>query len=389
MRSSRGALRGVGLAAATVAILAGAATDGGAQGAPSITARGTLVGIVTDLGGAPVAGAEVRIPALDRGVTVGQDGTFRLRALPPARLVVTVRALGQQPYSSSVTIATTGETRLAVRLEAASVQLVPVVVSAGASTSDPTTPLDVAAVGAAELKSVSSASLGRTLERLPGVAAIASGPAAGNPVLRGMSQGQVRLTRDGVPIESFQGTSRWTPPISFGSVDRVEVIRGPASVLYGSSAMGGAINFLPKILPRSEHGRPVLDGLVETQYFANNDERYVNGELAGALPGGVGFRAGYGRRVAGDFRTAASPTYDETKRRATRASPVSFPTQTTDSDRGTASWDTAPRGDRCSFSTTASGDTTTSSTPTDVRPAWRWRTTSCGFAGRCCAAPSW
>ena len=314
MRSNARSSWGVGLTVVAVTAFGGGAGRGEAQQPPSSAERGTLGGLVVDRGGAPVAGAEVRIPALDRGVTAAPDGSFHLRSLPLSRLVVTVRALGHQPYSSSVTIAPAGETRLEVRLEAASVHLVPVVVSAGTTTSDPTTPLDVAAIGPAELRSVSTASLGRTLERIPGVATITTGPAAGNPVLRGMSQGQVRLTRDGVPVETFQGTSRWTPPISFGSVDRVEVIRGPASVLYGSSAMGGAINFLPKILPRSELGRPVLDGMVETQYFANNDERYINGELSGALAGGAGFRAGYSRRVAGDFRTAAAPTYDETQR---------------------------------------------------------------------------
>ena len=126
---------------------------------------------------------------------------------------------------------------------------------------------------------------------------------------------RVRLTRDGVPIESFQGTSRWTPPIAFGSVDRVEVIRGPASVLYGSSAMGGAINFLPKPLPRAESGGQRLDALVESQYFSNNRERYANGEISGALAAGLGFRAGASRRVADNFRTADALPYTVTRQK--------------------------------------------------------------------------
>jgi iron complex outermembrane receptor protein/hemoglobin/transferrin/lactoferrin receptor protein len=136
---------------------------------------------------------------------------------------------------------------------------------------------------------------------------------AGNPVLRGMSQGQVRLTRDGIPMETFQGTSRWTPPLSLGSVDRVEVIRGPASVLYGSSAMGGAINFRPKPLPRAEEGRPTFGGLIETQVSSNNGERYGNGELSGAI-GPIGVRAGFNRRRADNFHTPDVDPYSVTKR---------------------------------------------------------------------------
>jgi iron complex outermembrane receptor protein/hemoglobin/transferrin/lactoferrin receptor protein len=138
---------------------------------------------------------------------------------------------------------------------------------------------------------------------------------AGSPVLRGMSQGQVRLARDGISIESFQGTGRWTPPISFGSVDRVEVIHGPASVLDGSSAMGGAINFLPASLPRAKHGEARLVGSVESQYFSNNGEPYGNAELAGTVGEHLGIRAGFNRRVAGDVRTAEALPYAVTGRK--------------------------------------------------------------------------
>lgn len=267
--------------------------------------RATLGGTVRDEAGGVLVGATIAIPSLDRVAASDADGRYRLRDLPVAPLLVVVRAVGRQPSTVRLALRA-GENAHDVALAPATITLVPVVVTGAATTTDPTTPLDVAAVDARQLRQVASASLGRTLEKVPGIATIATGPMAGNPVLRGMSQGQVRLTRDGMPIESFQGTSRWTPPVSFGSVDRVEVIRGPASVLYGSSALGGAINLLPKVLPRAEDGRVVLDGLVETQYFTNNGERYLGGELSGATPGGAGLRAGFNRREGGNFATPAA-----------------------------------------------------------------------------------
>lgn len=279
------------------------------------TARATLTGIIRDEHGAPHPDAYISLPVLERTVVSDANGAFRIASLPATTVVVTIRAIGHQPITRQLVLRGGEVERLDITLVPATVTLVPVVVTGAATASDPTTPLDVAAIDPDKLKAVTTASLGKTLERVPGVATITTGPMAGNPVLRGMSQGQVRLTRDGVAVESFQGTSRWTPPIAFGSVDRIEVIRGPASVLYGSSAMGGAINFLPKSLPRSEGGGARLDGLVETQYFSNNRERYGNGEISGVMAGGLGFRAGASRRVADNFHTADALPYTVTRQK--------------------------------------------------------------------------
>ena len=284
-------------------------------GRATVGARASLTGMIRDEHGVPHPDAYVSLPVLERTIVSDSRGEFRFNGLPATTVVVTVRAIGHQPISRQVVLRPGQEERLDITLTPATVTLVPVVVTGAATASDPTTPLDVAAIDPDKLKAVTTASLGKTLERVPGVATITTGPMAGNPVLRGMSQGQVRLTRDGVAIESFQGTSRWTPPIAFGSVDRIEVIRGPASVLYGSSAMGGAINFLPKALPRAEAGGARLDGLVETQYFSNNRERYGNGEINGAMAGGLGFRAGVSRRVADNFRTADALPYAVTRQK--------------------------------------------------------------------------
>ncbi|AHG91212.1 TonB-dependent receptor [Gemmatirosa kalamazoonensis] len=290
--------RRVHLAVASVAVVVLAAPAmAGAQ------TPGMLAGTVRDGAGSPIGGATISLPTLDRDVATDRDGSFMLRNLPASTLAVHVRALGYRSVTRRIVVHGGVPVRLDLTLAPATVQLASMVVSGTATTADRATPLDVAALAPEKLKTFATASLGRTLERIPGVSSISTGAMAGNPVLRGMSQGQIRLVRDGVGVESFAGTSRWTPPISLGSADRVEVIRGPASVLYGSSAMGGAVNILPKSLPRAERDGATVSALVETQYGSNNHERYANGELASALRSGVGLRVGVNRRTAGDMAT--------------------------------------------------------------------------------------
>lgn len=291
------------------------ATDGRSPERGRASAGSVLTGTIRDESGAPIGGATVLVPSLERSATTNSNGEFTLRELPTTTMAVQVRAVGYRSIVRQFALRAGETQRLDVTLGTSTVQLMPMVVTGTARSSDLATPLDVAAIEPEKLKAFASASLGRTLERVPGVSNISTGAMAGNPVLRGMSQGQIRLTRDGLPIESYQGTSRWTPPISFASVDRVEIIRGPASVLYGSSALGGAVNFLPKALPRADGGGGILSALVETQYFSNNAERFVNAEAASALSSGIGLRVGSSRRTANEFRTPSALSYTVTHRK--------------------------------------------------------------------------
>jgi iron complex outermembrane receptor protein/hemoglobin/transferrin/lactoferrin receptor protein len=118
----------------------------------------------------------------------------------------------------------------------------------------------------------------------------------------------VRIVNDGIPQESFEASPRWFAPGDVATADRIEVIRGPASILYGSSAIGGAINIIPRALPVTSAGDFRVDGLVETRYGSNNNERYGHAEVAGTT-GSLGVVAGGSRRVAGNFHTPNATPY--------------------------------------------------------------------------------
>lgn len=265
-------------------------------------ARAAIVGLVVDERNQPIANATVSLPSLRRGTTTNDSGKFLIRDLPSSEHVLEARRLGYQSAVRRVDLGAGGQVSLTLLMSRSPVTVAEVVVTGRAGASERRGAQDVAALGEASLRATSTGSIGKTLEKLPGVSNMGGGPGGGNPVLRGLSQGRVRIVRDGVPQENFEASPRWFPPGNLSSTDRIEVIRGPASILYGSNALGGAINIVPRSLPSSGPDGFRLYGLAEGQYFTNNNEYYRHGELAAAV-GSVGMRAGAARRVAGNFRT--------------------------------------------------------------------------------------
>lgn len=119
--------------------------------------------------------------------------------------------------------------------------------------------------------------LGDTLTALPGVSATSFSPGASRPVLRGFQGGRVAVLTDGIGGMDASSTSAdhavtIDPLTSY----RIEVLRGPAALLYGSQAIGGAVNVLDRRIPRQVPDEPVhVDALAD--YASASDLRSIAG----------------------------------------------------------------------------------------------------------------
>lgn len=122
-------------------------------------------------------------------------------------------------------------------------------------------------------------SIGDTLARLPGVSASSFGPSASRPILRGFSGDRVRVLIDGIGSVDASTTSvDHAPVINPLTADRIEVLRGPSALLFGSSAIGGVVNVIDNRIPRSLPEEAVhLD--VIGNYGTAAKERSVAGEI--------------------------------------------------------------------------------------------------------------
>ena len=125
-------------------------------------------------------------------------------------------------------------------------------------------------------------SIGETLARLPGVSATSFGPSASRPILRGFQGERIRVLTDGIGSIDVSNTSvDHAPVIDPLLADRVEVLRGPSALLFGSSAVGGVVNVVDKRIPRSVPAKGyALDAIGTYGSAANERSGAAAGDVA-------------------------------------------------------------------------------------------------------------
>lgn len=138
------------------------------------------------------------------------------------------------------------------------------------------TTVPVSNLGRADLLERGQSTLGETLDGLPGVSSTYFGPNASRPIIRGLDGERIRVLNNSASSLDVSALSDdHAVPLDVLSTDRVEVLRGPAALLYGGSAVGGVVNVIDNRIPRA----PVSGvlGKAQLQAGTGNDERSVAG----------------------------------------------------------------------------------------------------------------
>lgn len=228
--------------------------------------QGTLTGKVTDhIDGSPLAGATVYLPELNLGVTTNADGVYTITSLPIKEVKVEVSYLGHRSVTRSVNLAQT--TTLDFVLNEQNAQLGEIVVTGltgKALMKDSPTPVSV--VNSAYLQSHTSTNIIDALRTQPGVSQITTGSGISKPVIRGLGFNRVVVVNDGVRQEGNQWGNEHGIEVDPQSVSAVEVIKGPASLMYGSDAMAGVILFRGDPVA----GQNTVKADAGTEYQTNN-----------------------------------------------------------------------------------------------------------------------
>ena len=257
----------------------------------------SIAGKVIDVkNNVPLPGATVYVNDLKMGVATSADGSFLLNNIPPGKHLVEVSFVGYGTHSEYVE--TAGDIQKDFSLSPEIVERNEVVVTgvSGATQSRRTpTPIDI--MKRQDLLQLPTTNLIDAITRKPGLAQISTGPAVSKPIIRGLGYNRVVTINDGVRQEGQQWGDEHGIEIDEYSVSRVEILKGPASLIYGSDAMAGVVN----IISNTPVPEGTIRGNIVSNYQTNNHLRGVGLNL-GANQNGFNWNVYGSLKAAADYR---------------------------------------------------------------------------------------
>jgi iron complex outermembrane recepter protein len=264
-------------------------------------------GVVLEAGsGEPLPAVLVRIAETRRQEMTHEDGAFHLLNLAPGRYTLVFDRLGYRSVRRVVQLQPGELQRLRVELEPTPLTIPGLVVTGtiGARAHEEVLrPTEV--LSGLDLASRLDATLAGTLQAQAGVSSASMGPAPARPVIRGLGGDRILILEDGERMGDVSYTSAdHAVALDALAADRIEVVRGPQALFYGSNALGGVVNVvreeIPASLPDRPRGRASLQG--QTVNGGGAGELDLNGAL-----GTVAARLEASYRGAGDLDTPAGP----------------------------------------------------------------------------------
>jgi iron complex outermembrane receptor protein len=261
------------------------------------TAAPPLTGRITDAAtGEGLPGANIIFDDLKQGTAAGPDGSFSFSSLPRGRFTVQVRSLGYNTVTQ--TVDTGNGQPLDFKLTVAATEIGQVVVTGvSQATQLRRSPIPTSVVDHTRLNQTAGSNLVDAIAHTPGVSQITTGAAISKPVVRGLGYNRVITLNNGAKQEGQQWGDEHGIEIDEFSVDRAEIIKGPGSLLYGSDAMAGVINFIAPDPIAEGH----ITGTATANYQTNNHLQAYSFQNAGNL-NGFNWLARGTRKVAGDYQ---------------------------------------------------------------------------------------
>ncbi len=221
-------------------------------------------------------GASIYIPDIKTGAASDADGNYTIKNIPNGTYLVEVSFIGFASQTKDVTI--NGQAIVNFSLERSTIESPEVVITGVVSaTEQQTNPAPVSIVQRNTLQEITSNNIIDALRNSPGVSQITDGPAISKPIIRGLGYNRVVVVNDGIRQEGQQFGDEFGIEIDPYSVDKVEILRSPASLSYGSDAMAGVINMLSA--PTLPEGQ--LKGNIQGIYQTNNGFYGGSANIAG------------------------------------------------------------------------------------------------------------
>jgi iron complex outermembrane receptor protein len=227
-------------------------------------AQNKVRGTIVDANNSPIPGATINLPEIHKETVSDSNGMFELTNLPSGRFQIVFSYVG---FESQNQIFNTNlkPIDLNIVLKERVHQMDEVIVSTPFQKLQSQNVMKIEFASVKELRQKGAATLIEGLATIPGVSQVSTGVSIGKPVIRGLSGNRVLVYTQGVRLENQQFGEEHGLGLNDAGVESVEVIKGPASLLYGSDAIGGVLYFNPEKFARANQSELNFN----TKYFSN------------------------------------------------------------------------------------------------------------------------
>ncbi|MFZ1529786.1 MAG: TonB-dependent receptor [Ferruginibacter sp.] len=259
--------------------------------------KGSLSGRITDgQTGKPVAGVSVYFADAKAGTTSNEAGEYFIGNLSDGYHLVEVSHVGFNTIAENILI--NGDTKKDFSLTEAIVENNAVIITGvSKATQLKKMPFQVSVIKQEELQRSSATNIIEAVTKKAGVASLSSGPAISKPVIRGLGYNRVLTINDGVRQEGQQWGDEHGIEIDESSVNKVEILKGPASLMYGSDAMAGVLNIISNVPVQTGTSKLNLGSNFQT----NNKLREAHINWAGNL-NGFNWNVYTSQKAAADYK---------------------------------------------------------------------------------------
>lgn len=228
-------------------------------------AQNLIRGKITGADSIPLSGSSVFIPEINRGTIADKNGNYEFRNLPKGEIKIQFSCVGHANKIETVDLGA-GALVLDVSLQPTILESERIIVSGGYHSTQHENAVRIDILKLNPLENKATPNFAELLTKIPGVDMISKGNGVARPVIRGLSMNDILILNNGVRFENYQYSSHHPMGIDEFGIEDVEVIKGPASLLYGSDAIGGVLNFI-KEKPAEHHS---ISGDYNLQMYSNS-----------------------------------------------------------------------------------------------------------------------
>ncbi len=252
--------------------------------------QNTLSGNITDENGTLLFGVQIYSENLQKGTTSDEDGFYEIKNIPNGKHTFLFTYIGFETQQKKINLFNESNIINTTLFETV-FHMDEVIVSTPFNKLQSENVMKVEHKSVTSLEKKGGTTLVESISTIAGVTNMSTGNGIGKPVIRGLSGNRVLTYTQGVKLENYQNGEKHGLGVNESGIESVEVIKGPASLLYGSDALGGVLYLIPEKFAHNNTTR----GDASIKYFSNT----------------LGFNTQIGARTSGDkFKFLVRGAYD-------------------------------------------------------------------------------